>query len=145
MIVVFESKRSVVLDSFLDKWEFPEKLPFSLKNIFTLMALNTYFYRKVFRFGDLVVMDMEGFFEQAAKYALFFTVAGMFVAVYFDWFFLLSTSFFLVILFMALVSPNFRSWMVWLKLKLSGHKERIVLVSRDYAISKIVRVVNGAV
>jgi hypothetical protein len=137
MIIALESKDSEKLSKFLHMWECPEDMPFSLKNIFTMMALNTYFYRRVYRVDDLILMDMKGFFEEVTKYAIYFTIAAMLISIFLGYTLLLSIGFYLTILFLALISPNFRAWTIVLKLKLSGHKEKITLPSKDYVINKL--------
>jgi len=137
MIVVFETKDSEKLSKFLQLWEFPEKIPFSLRGLLTMFALNTYFYRRVYRLDDLVIMSMKGFFEEASKWMLYMSIMLMFLSAWFGWTSLFNITFFTVILFMALISPNFRAWIIVIKMKLSGHKEKVSFPNNDFVITKL--------
>lgn len=137
MIVAFESEDSEHLSNYLKHFEFPETMPTTFKNLLTMFSLNMYFERKVFRKDNLVVMQIRGFVEEMAKYALYFFFAGILVGYVLNYRFIALTSLYLLLPCLMLLSSDFRLWMITLKLKWSGHKPTIKSVSKDYVIQKL--------
>jgi hypothetical protein len=145
MIVAFESEDSKHLSDYLKHFEFPETMPSTFKNVLTMLSLNLYFERKIYRKDNLVVMRIRGFVEEMAKYAIYFFFAGILFGYMLNINFISMISLYLILPCMMLISADFRTWMITLKLKWSGHKPKIKSVSKDYVIQKLLyEVTDGA-
>lgn len=136
MIIAFETDDSPVLSRFLHVFEHPEDSGTELKSLWNSFILS-YFSRKVWRIDDLVIIEMEGFFETGAKICMYLTMISMFVSIIFKWNALFNISFFCIILFLALLSPNVRTWLYVIRIKLYGHKGKVSLPSNSYVIQKL--------
>jgi hypothetical protein len=124
------------LSDFLHVFEFPEDSKTELKSIWNSFILS-YFNRKIYRIGDIVLIEMEGIFEMASKFGAIFTIIGLLASVLLHWVILTSITIMLVILFLGLLSPKVRTLLYVIRIKSAGHKPKINLISYTYVLQKL--------
>ena len=130
MIISFRSKDSPILSRFLNNWQNPDGMLMKLIN-------TTYVEFSIKRLDDLVIISQKNFYDVIAKIFLLSGVAGMLIAYTVG-----SQAFFIiggVVFFVSLLwlSKYVRFFMVYIKLKQLGHKEKIELVNDTFVIQRL--------
>ena len=73
MIIAFETKDTVVLNTFLDRYENPE-------SVSAQISKNSFLEFKIYRFKDLVVISQKHLFDVVAKWILMCSVLDLLFA-----------------------------------------------------------------
>jgi hypothetical protein len=130
MIICFKAKGNDLLDKFLNNWVNPS-------NPFVLAVSSTYVEFKVHRLDDYVLINQRNFYDVFAKFMLWIGVSGTATLWIFNFWGLVYipiTVFFFGVLWL---SKPFRFLMIAWRLKQLGFKDKIVIVSDDEVIDKL--------
>ena len=131
MIVSFESKTSDVLERYLKEFEHP-------KNMFMEMIHNITFTEKtITRIDDIVIIEQESILSLFGKYAALPAVTLILLGMIMNYYWMMSIGGVTLILALTLLSKHFLLLMIMIKLKISGHKEKIDMVSDGFLLSKL--------
>jgi len=130
MIFAFETKRSKVLDEFLDRYENPVNLSNSLARL-------SFLEFKITRLDDLVIISQKHLYDVVAKWLLLCSVADLLISYVNGW----STLFYLGSVFLVVsilwLSKYARFFALKWKINGLGHKDKITLLSNDLIIDKL--------
>lgn len=133
MIIAFETEKSDVLERFLKNFEHPS-------NMFIEMIHNvTFTEKKVTRIDNIIVIEEQSILNMFGKYAMLPSVTLFILGMIFQYYWMMSTGAILLILSMIVLSKHFLLLTIIIKLKISGHKPKIDMVSDGFIISKLLR------
>lgn len=137
MIVSFKTKNSTVLEKFLKNFQHPT-------NIFMEMVHNvTFTEKKITRIDDIIVIEEESLLNTFGKYAMLPSVTMIILGMIFSYYWILSTGAILLMLSIIVLSRHFLLLTIMIKLKVSGHKEEIEMISDGFLISKLLMEYNN--
>jgi hypothetical protein len=131
MILSFQTKSTPVLEKFLKSFENPT-------NIFIELIHNiTFMEKKVTRIDNIVIIEQESFIRLFAKYAMLPSVGLIIIGMLISQFWMMNMGAVLLLLSIILLSKHFLLLTMIIKLKFSGHKEKIEMISDGFLISKL--------
>lgn len=129
MIVSFRSKSSETLERFLKNYLNPD-------GIFMQFLHNVMFTeKKLTRINDIVVIEQESLFNVFAKYAMLPSVTLFILGLIFNYYWMLNIGAITLMLSIIMLSKHFFLLTIFIKLKISGHKEKIEYVSDTFMLS----------
>jgi hypothetical protein len=131
MILSFKTKSSDVLEKFLQSFEHPS-------NIFIELIHNiTFMEKKVTRIDDIVIIEQESFIRLFAKYAMIPSVSLILIGMITQFFWMMNVGAVTLMLSIILLSKHFLLLTMIIKLKFSGHKPPIDMISDGFLLSKL--------
>ena len=131
MLIAFETKTTPTLEKFLKDFEEPNN-PF-MQVIHSVMFTS----KKVTRIEDITIIEQQSLFGLIGKYAMLPSAVLFFLGYVTGYNWMLGTGAVLLILSIIMLSRYFLLLNIFIKLKISGHKEKIDMVSDGYLISKL--------
>lgn len=131
MILSFKTESTEVLERFLKNFLSPD-------NIFMQLIHNVMFTeKKLTRMDDVFIIQQESLFGVFGKFSMLPSVTLILVGLMFNYFWMLNIGAILLIMSIILLSKHFLLLTIIIKLKMSGHKPKIEMVSDGFLLSKL--------
>jgi len=131
MILTFQTKSSPILEKFLQSFEHPS-------NVFIELIHNvTFIEKKITRIEDIIIIEQESFIRLFAKYAMIPSIGLILTGMLLTYFWMMNLGAVMLMLSIILLSKHFLLLTMIIKLKFSGHKPPIEMVSEGFLISKL--------
>lgn len=138
MIIAFETKRSDVLDDFLDRYENP-------KSLSATISKNSFLEFSIIRINDLVIISQKHLFDVITKWLLMASVVDLLFAYWLGYQILFFIGGIFAFISIMWLSKYVRFFALKTNIKRKGHKEDIRYVEDLEVIEVLLeRFKNGA-
>jgi hypothetical protein len=131
MLLAFQTKTSEVLEKFLKDFEEPSN-PF-MQVIHSVMFTN----KKITRIDDIVIIEQQSLFGLIGKYAMLPSAVLFFLGYVTGYNWMLGTGAVLLLLSIMMLSRYYLLLNIFIKLKISGHKNSIEYVGDGFLLNKL--------
>lgn len=137
MLIAFETENSKTLSKYLSNFLAPDSTFIEVMHNFTFTN------KKITRIENIVIINTQSIFHVFAKFAALPSVTLILLGLYFSSTFMIATGSILLLLSLLMLSRSMLLSLIIIKLKFSGHKQKIKYVSDSYLIEKLLYVMNN--